>query len=418
MKRILITFFCILLLAVLFACADETMESSNDGSSQSVCDLSVMEFSGVISDESANVSSDDASESSDISPESNVSLTESSEETNEETSDDESEETSDETTVSSEDETSDETSDESSKEEEPVYTDIGDAELLPSGYLIYDGAAYMAAGYSYSNCERYAQVYDRYALMFPDTRITVINPPLSIISVKNPLVRAMMNNQEKLLDNMQSHIYGRVNFVNLKDSFVSHRGEYMYFKSDYHWTQLGAYYAYVEYAKSVGISPTPLGSFERRLITDSFIGRSVDYAMDERVTTFTDIIHAYMPRKSHTMTIYQPNGDYRTYSNCIVDSVKSYSCFIKGDNPVTVINVPSNDQNKSVVVIKESSGNAFVPFLTEHYGKIFVIDPRHIDFDMRSFVEEKGIDEIIFFSMASTANGSAYCNYYENMIGG
>jgi hypothetical protein len=117
------------------------------------------------------------------------------------------------------------------------------------------------------------------------------------------------------------------------------------------------------------------------------------------------------------MTVYQPNGDSRKFKSCIDESILNYSCFTRGDNPFIVINVPENDPEKIVLVIKESSANAFVPFLTEHYGKIYVIDPRSLVFDIRSLVAEKGIDEIIFFSMASTANGGTYCDYYERMIG-
>ncbi len=420
MKRILVALLCMFVIAVVCACVDESNESSVGHSSESSLAVSETETSDEISDFSDAVSENESIGSSDVSVDTSEVSAESSEnEISEAESLEESEpseEISEEISEETSEETSDETSDESSKEEE-VYTDIGDAELLPSGYLIYNGAAYSAAGYSPSNCSRYADVYNNYAELFPDTRITVINPPLSIISVKNPLVRALMRDQEALLDSMKSHIYGRVNFVKLKDAFVAHRGEYLYFKSDYHWTQLGAYYAYVEYAKSVGLTPTPLGRFEHKVITDTFIGRSNDYANDERINSFYDTVHAYLPIKSHTMTVYQPNGDSRKFKSCIDESILNYSCFTRGDNPFIVINVPENDPEKIVLVIKESSANAFVPFLTEHYGKIYVIDPRSLVFDIRSLVAEKGIDEIIFFSMASTANGGTYCDYYERMIG-
>ena len=79
--------------------------------------------------------------------------------------------------------------------------------------------------------------------------------------------------------------------------------------------------------------------------------------------------------------------------------------------------VPENDQSKVALVIKESSGNGFVPFLIEHYGKIIVIDPRHINIDIRPLVKKEGVDDIILFATASTANGDAYCNYYLKLIG-
>ena len=123
---------------------------------------------------------------------------------------------------------------------------IGDAELLDTGYIIYNGAAYHSTSYKPESAQAYADIYARYAEIFPNTRINVVTPPQSAINIKNPLVAAMTNDQGEVLDKMEKHIYGDVNFVNLRKTFEAHRGEYLYFKSDYHWTQLGAYYAYCD----------------------------------------------------------------------------------------------------------------------------------------------------------------------------
>jgi hypothetical protein len=229
----------------------------------------------------------------------------------------------------------------------------------------------------------------------------------------------MLNDQGKVLDDMASVMYGDVNYINLRSTFEKHRGEYLFFKSDFHWTQLAAYYTYCEYAKSIGLTPTPLSAFEDRVLTTEFIGLTNHYAKDDRVNTFYDTLHAYMPRKKHTYTIYYDaekniKGQYDT---CVHTNIETYSCFLIGDQPYAEIVVPENDQSKVALVIKESSGNAFVPFLIEHYGKIIVIDPRHIDIDIRPLVKNEGVDDIILFATASTSNGDAYCNYYLKLIG-
>ena len=169
MKRILVALLCMFVIAVVCACVDESNESSVGHSSESSLAVSETETSDEISDFSDAVSENESIGSSDVSVDTSEVSTESSEnEISEEESLEESEpseEISEEISEETSEETSDETSDESSKEEE-VYTDIGDAELLPSGYLIYNGAAYSAATYSPSNCNRYASVYNRYAELF------------------------------------------------------------------------------------------------------------------------------------------------------------------------------------------------------------------------------------------------------------
>lgn len=302
---------------------------------------------------------------------------------------------------------------------EEIFTDAGDAEFIASGYLLYDGAAYSQAYFNKRVSQRYADAYVKYTETFPGVRITAINHPANSINIKNPYVQAMLNDQGKVLDDMASVMYGDVNYINLRSTFEKHRGEYLFFKSDFHWTQLGAYYTYCEYAKSIGLTPTPLSEFEDRVLTTEFIGLTNHYAQDDRVNTFYDTLHAYMPRKKHTYTIYHDAAKNikGQYDNCVQTNIKTYSCFLIGDQPYAEIVVPENDQSKVALVIKESSGNGFVPFLIEHYGKIIVIDPRHINIDIRPLVKKEGVDDIILFATASTANGDAYCNYYLKLIG-
>lgn len=316
----------------------------------------------------------------------------------------------------SSEEISEEVSEES--EEEPMYTDKGDAEFIPSGYLLYNGAAYSQTHYNPETAGKYADIYAEYAKTFPGVGIHVINMPASVINIENPFVQEMVNDQGTVLDQNEAHIHGDVNFVNLKETFLAHRGEYLFFKSDFHWTQLGAYYAYQAFAKSVGLTPTPLSDFETEVTTETFIGLTNTYANDPRINSFYDTIHVYWPRKEHTMAVYLSDMSlYRTYKNCIQTSIKTYSCYLTGDQAYSEINVPENDQDKTVLVIKESSANAFVPFLTEHYGNIIVIDPRHVMLDVKKIVKEKGVDDIILFATASTCTRDAYCNYYKRLIG-
>lgn len=384
MKKALLSIMLLLCFALICGCAEGgANESSGEGPEEGESSLPIL----------ISQAPQESSAPSEISlPEENESPAESSEEVSEEVSEE--------------------------SEEEPMYTDKGDAEFIPSGYLLYNGAAYSQTYYNHETAGKYADVYADYVKTFPGVGIHVINMPASAINIENPFVQEMVNDQGKVLDQIEARIYGGVNFVNLKEAFESTRGEYMFFKSDFHWTQLGAYQAYREFAKSVGLTPTPLSDFETEITTETFIGLTNSYANDPRINAFYDTIHVYWPRKEHTMAVYLSDMSlYRIYDNCIQTSIKTYSCYLTGDQAYIEINVPENDQDKTVLVIKESSGNAFVPFLTEHYGNVIVIDPRHVMLDARKIVEEKGVDDIILFATASTCGREAYCNYYKQMIG-
>ena len=426
-KSALLSVVFLLAFALLFGCVAAVDGDSSNEPSDSTSSPQVSEdISNEISKEESLQGSlpDDTStesEENDMSQEISYTEKEESSEVSEEISapaDEESTYIPPEESSAPPEESSEQPPEESSVPEE-IYTDAGDAEFIPSGYLLYDGAAYSQAYFNKRVSQRYADAYVKYTKTFPGVRITAINHPANSINIKNPYVQAMLNDQGKVLDDMASVMYGDVNYINLRSTFEKHKGEYLFFKSDFHWTQLGAYYTYCEYAKSIGLTPTPLSAFEDRVLTTEFIGLTNIYAQDERVNTFYDTLHAYMPRKKHTYTIYYDaekniKGQYDT---CVHTNILTYSCFLIGDQPYAEIVVPENDQSKVVLVIKESSGNAFVPFLIEHYGKIIVIDPRHIEIDIRPLVKNEGVDDIILFATASTSNGDAYCNYYLKLIG-
>ena len=77
-----------------------------------------------------------------------------------------------------------------------------------------------------------------------------------------------------------------------------------------------------------------------------------------------------------------------------------YNSFIGGDNPYTEINNPAITDGSSCVVVKESYGNAFVPFLVDHYQTVYVIDYRYYTGNLTQFIQERGVDDLLFLNNA------------------
>ena len=79
--------------------------------------------------------------------------------------------------------------------------------------------------------------------------------------------------------------------------------------------------------------------------------------------------------------------------------------------------MPENPQDKSILVFKDSYGDAFVPFLTAHYGNIFVIDPRHISMNVLEKFGDYGLSDIVFLNNIQCANQVKWINYYLKAAG-
>ena len=293
-------------------------------------------------------------------------------------------------------------------------TDVAD--FLPNGLIIYNGAAYSQAYFVKKVATNMAAIYDRYALVFPNAQVSVVQAPLATITITDPNIASKVSNEGSILDKTEALMSDKINFVNLKDTFKAHAGEYLFFKSDHHWTHRGAYYAYADFVKSLGMTPTAIEQFTKKTLNTKWIGSMASYTGDDRVKSFYDTVDAYVPTKTCKMTIYGTAWGTISRNFCIDTSSNQYWAFLMGDNGYTYINVPSNPQDKNILVIKDSYGNAFVPYLTEHYGNIYVVDPRYASMDIYEEFKDKGLTDIVFVINSQSANNSAWYKYFYNAI--
>lgn len=292
------------------------------------------------------------------------------------------------------------------------------ADFLTDGMFIYGDAVYTQAFYSETNSTYYAQAAAYYKKLFGEnTRMNVVIAPVSSMVVDSEEVKAKIPDQKNILDKMAALMDDSVNFVDAYSEMYDHRDEYLFFKSDHHWTARGAYYAYSAFAKSIGLEPTPIDGFDYAIRNDSYQGSMYSFTYDARVKNFRDTIEAFYPRKKNTMTVTGANGATYNYDSCIVSTNSTYVTFIAGDNPYTVINVPDNPQDMNVLVLKDSFGNAFVPFLCEHYGNIIVVDTRYSNFNIYDQLKDYGLTDIIFVNNIQAANSFTWSKMYLGAVG-
>lgn len=196
------------------------------------------------------------------------------------------------------------------------------------------------------------------------------------------------------------YIYNKINFdkVYLIDVLKEHNKNYqMYYRLDHHWTTYAAYYAYVEYCKNNNIDYYSLNNFNVDKVTDSFDG-----TLYSKTNDYT--------RKSDSIFIFElPNTSYNVYYDDLKKEEKSlyeysylekkdkYSIFL--DNNHSLIEITNNKvkNNKALLVIKDSYANSLVPFLVNHYEKVYVIDPRFYKKRISEFIKShKEIKDLLF----------------------
>lgn len=257
-------------------------------------------------------------------------------------------------------------------------------------YFVRENADWYAAVVNDAQ-KRYAGKADVYSIVVP------LN---SGVMLSDALQKELgVSSQKDAID----YIYGRMNDgVHKVPTFGvlrNHCDEYIYFRTDHHWTQLGAYYVYSSFANTKGIMPNALELYQK-VSYEGFLGSNYAKCKSAKMEENPDTVHAYIPLATNDMKCTDEDG--QTVEWKIIGDVSKYkqnakySCFSYGDVPIAYAENPSITDGSACVIIKDSFGNAFVPFLIDHYQYVYWLDYRYYKKSLSSLVEEKNITDIIF----------------------
>lgn len=285
-----------------------------------------------------------------------------------------------------------------------VYENTATAVLDDSAYEIYNYVNNTASRYAKAvnkltkGLDSSVKVYDLIAptsvgIMFPDNKKKKLN--------SSP--------QKEALENIEQKLSGREIFVPLYDKLMRHRTEYIFFRTDHHWTSLGAYYAYEAFCEAKNIIPNQLSAYKIKK-SENFTG-SFYRETNQDSNLRADTLEAIYPLGQQISMKYTTTEGQTISAPVIADADKfgsgmKYSVFIAGDNPYTVIQNKEITNGSSCVVVKESFGNAFVPFLADHYQTIYVIDYRYWEGKLVDFIKKKKTREVVLINNISMTRNS------------
>ena len=297
----------------------------------------------------------------------------------------------------------------------PEDQDVDDSLIQKlSSVLIVDDAGYEYYNFSKATADRYVAAVSRAANSLQGTaRVFDVVVPTSMDITLSDKVRKRINtgDQSKAIDYIYAAVSPNCITVKTFDALRAHREEYVYFRTDHHWTALGAYYAYREYAAKAGLRPAELSEFTERRF-ENFVGAFYsDSGKNKALEKNPDTVIAYEPKATNDMEFTDKNGKVVKW-DIITDVSKwnkssLYNTFIGGDNPYSIIRNPGVTDGSSCVVVKESFGNAFVPFLLGNYSEIHVIDYRYWNGNLANFVRDKGVKDVIYLNnISATRNAS------------
>ena len=269
-----------------------------------------------------------------------------------------------------------------------------------------DDTAFELYGYSDSSAESYAKLVNRAAdKLAGKVNVYELAIPTAVgVVLPNDIQKILPSycDQSKAIEKLYSKLSPNVTPVHCIENMWAHRDEYLYFHTDYHWNGRGAYYAYESFCKTKGIEPIPLEQRELKKFP-GFIGAlySKSSGEDPILKANPDTVEAYCP-KSTSAEMKFTDSKGQTISWPIIMDVSDwapgtrYNAFAAGDNPISVFTNPEVTDNSVCIVVKESYGNALMPYLVDHYHTIYEIDYRYWSGDLTAFALEKNATDLVF----------------------
>ena len=224
-----------------------------------------------------------------------------------------------------------------------------------------------------------------------DTNISFMLVPTSIYVYQDNISKYNNSYDEnKTIEYLKSYL--DVYFIDVREALNKNKDKYIFYGTDHHWTTEGAYVAYQEYCKKMNIS---CNNYSFKKVSDKFYGtlyskvldNTLDYDYIEIIEDNTSYNVHYVDNNKITDSFY--NYDY-------LEKKDKYSFFLDNNHSLIEIENLDTTSNDSLLVIKDSYANAFIPLIASNYKYVYVIDPRYYSDSISDYINSNNIDNVLF----------------------
>lgn len=255
--------------------------------------------------------------------------------------------------------------------------------------------------------QRYAETIRRFAERLPEAKISFLLAPTSIGMYPERLPwKAPFASQEAVNKAIGDMLGDSVDYLNGFDFLRPHASESIYYRTDHHWSMLGAYYAYVAYAERMGWQPAGLDEFAIENVSESFLG---SFHTRGQFTGLTpDTIQRFAPKQPIVSEMHVIDDDTKydsLYAEQFLTKKDKYPYFLGGVHAITTITSELGAEGcdlDKLLVVKDSYAHNFLPFLTKHVAEIHVIDMRFYNGSISQYMADHGIDQTLMLFNTAT----------------
>jgi len=200
------------------------------------------------------------------------------------------------------------------------------------------------------------------------------------------------DSQKAVIDRAYAGFHGGT--VDIFSVLNDHSGDALFYRTDHHWTTLGAYYGYTAIAEAMGFAPAPLSAYSPETVTHEFYGTA--YSSSGFRWIAPDEINVYVPQGEAVITNY-PYGEaveIPLYDSSALEVKDKYRYFYGGNSPLVTVDTGNIDA-PSLLILRDSYMDSLSPFLFAHFSKLHILDLRYFRTGLQAYLSENDIDEIL-----------------------
>ena len=290
--------------------------------------------------------------------------------------------------------------------------EVGDIDV---NYLVFEDRAFASFDENRQVEVEYADAIKSLSKRFETVDFNVLLTP-TLVAFLDKTYDGLTDNQVDSLNRFETLFGNDVQYINAYPLLKENYSDDLFFRTDHHWNGLGAYYGYLSYCEAKSLQPVLRKDTVYGEVKD-FLGSVYKMMNNQNLAKHPDKIMTYTPKINVSMDRYKVVDNktvldvadipYLISEKLMGDKV-SYRVFLGGDCAMTVIHNLDDPSLPKLLVIKDSYGNALVPFLAANYSEIYAVDPRHYVGDLTELMSEKEIKEVLFINSANITRTSGY----------
>ena len=243
-----------------------------------------------------------------------------------------------------------------------------------------------------------------FASSYSDIPVSMILVPdaACVLSDRLPAL-ASVEDQTQMISMVQRQLGDSVNWIDAVSVLNKHKGEKIYYKTDHHWTALGAFYVFQTAAPDLGIGEDVSDKYVSYTVSDSFNGALASVSgvgLGERETidiyaptaVDDDVIVNYVDEAKRTTSLYDSSK---------LETKDQYGVYLGGNTSLLDIQTVSTSRDR-ILVVKDSFANCFIPLLAPYYREIVVVDPRYYSGTIEDIMDSYRIADVLFLYSGNT----------------